>query len=273
MVGIAAGPGHGFQTSQGAFMNTLEGKVIAITGGAGGIGEATARMAYAQGASVVITDLEAGPVEAIAKSLGERAVGLAVDVSRREDNERMVATAVERFGRLDAVFLNAGIEGEVGPFDSRTDGAWQKVFAVNVDGVRFGVEAALPALRKAGGGSIVVTSSIAGLRGASGLSPYVSSKHAVVGMMRCLAAELGPEGIRVNTLNPGPVDNRMMRSIEDQANPGHGEEVHKMFASRIPLGRYVTNDECAAMAVFLFSDASGGCNGNTYVVDGGYCAQ
>jgi 3alpha(or 20beta)-hydroxysteroid dehydrogenase len=103
-------------------MNTLEGKVIAITGGAGGIGEATARMACAQGASVVITDLEAGPVEAIAKSLGERAVGLAVDVSRREDNERMVATAVERFGRLDAVFLNAGIEGEVGPFDSRPMG-------------------------------------------------------------------------------------------------------------------------------------------------------
>ena len=254
-------------------MSTLKGKVIAITGGAGGIGEATARMAHAQGASVVITDREAGPVEAIAESLGERAVGIAVDVTRREDNERMVATAVEHFGRLDAAFLNAGIEGEVGPFDSRSDAAWEKVLAVNVHGVRFGVEASLPALRKSGGGSIVITSSVAGLRGASGLSPYVSSKHAVVGMMRCLAAELGPEGIRVNTLNPGPVDNRMMRSIEEQANPGHAQDVHDMFASRIPLGRYVTNDECAAMAVFLFSDASGGCSGNTYLVDGGYLAQ
>lgn len=254
-------------------MSRLSGKVIVITGGAGGIGEATARMAYAEGASVVITDLESTPVEAIARSLGERAVGLAVDVSRREDNERMIAAALEHFGRVDGVFLNAGIEGEVGPFDSRSDAAWEKVFAVNVHGVRFGVEAALPGLRKAGGGSIVVTSSVAGLRGAAGLSPYVSSKHAVVGMMRCLAAELGPEGIRVNTLNPGPVDNRMMRSIEEQANPGHGEEVHKMFASRVPLGRYVTNEECAAMAVFLFSDGATGCNGNTYVVDGGYCAQ
>ena len=254
-------------------MSTLEGKVIALTGGAGGIGEATARMAYAQGASVIITDREAGPVEAIAESLGDRAMGLAVDVTRREDNESMVAKAMERFGRLDAAFLNAGIEGEVGPFDSRTDSAWEKVLAVNVHGVRFGVEAALPALRKSGGGSIVITSSVAGLRGAAGLSPYVSSKHAVVGMMRCLAAELGPEGIRVNTLNPGPVDNRMMRSIEEQANPGHAQEVHDMFASRIPLGRYVTNDECAAMAVFLFSDASGGCSGNTYLVDGGYLAQ
>jgi 3alpha(or 20beta)-hydroxysteroid dehydrogenase len=254
-------------------MNSMTGKVIAITGGAGGIGEATARMAHAQGASVVITDREAGAVEAIAESLGDRAAGLAVDVTRHEDNQRMVATALERFSRLDGVFLNAGIEGEVGPFESRSDAAWENVFAVNVHGVRLGVEAALPALRKAGGGSVVITSSVAGLRGASGLSPYVSSKHAVVGMMRCLAAELGPEGIRVNTLNPGPVDNRMMRSIEEQASPGHGQEVQASFTARIPLGRYVTNEECAAMAVFLFSDAASGCNGNTYLVDGGFCAQ
>jgi 3alpha(or 20beta)-hydroxysteroid dehydrogenase len=254
-------------------MTSMNGKVIAITGGAGGIGEATARMAHAQGAAVVITDLQPGPVEAIARSLGGRAVGLAVDVSRRTDNEQMVAAALKHFGRLDGVFLNAGIEGEVGPFDSRSDAAWERVFSVNVHGVRFGVEAALPALRKNGGGSIVLTSSVAGLRGAAGLSPYVSSKHAVVGMMRCLAAELGPEGIRVNTLNPGPVDNRMMRSIEEQASPGHGDEVQKMFSARVPLGRYVTNEECAAMAVFLFSEAASGCNGNTYVVDGGYCAQ
>jgi 3alpha(or 20beta)-hydroxysteroid dehydrogenase len=254
-------------------MTSMNGKVIAITGGAGGIGEATARMAHAQGASVVIADLQPGAVEAIARSLGERAVGLVVDVSQRTDNERMVAAALKHFGRLDGVFLNAGIEGEVGPFDSRSDAAWERVFSVNVHGVRFGVEAALPALRKNGGGSIVLTSSVAGLRGAAGLSPYVSSKHAVVGMMRCLAAELGPEGIRVNTLNPGPVDNRMMRSIEEQASPGHGDEVQKMFSARVPLGRYVTNEECAAMAVFLFSEAASGCNGNTYVVDGGYCAQ
>lgn len=254
-------------------MGTLSGKVIAITGGAGGIGEATARMAYAQGASVVITDLEAAAVEAVAQSLGDRAVGLAVDVSRRADNERMVAAALEHFGKLDCIFLNAGIEGDVGPFATRSDAAWEKVFAVNVHGVRLGAEAAIPALRSAGGGSIVITSSVAGLRGASGLSPYVSSKHAVVGMMRCLAAELGPEGIRVNTLNPGPVDNRMMRSIEEQASPGHGEDVQKMFTARIPLGHYVSNEECAAMAAFLFSDAASGCNGNTYLVDGGYCAQ
>ena len=254
-------------------MQNLQGKVIAITGAAGGIGETTARLAYAQGASVIITDRELSAVTAIADSLGDRALGLAVDVTQRADNEKMVSTAVERFGRLDGIFLNAGIEGEVGPFANSSDANWEKVFAVNVHGVRLGVEAALPALRKAGGGSIVMTSSVAGLRGSAGLSPYVTSKHAVVGMMRCLAAELGAEGIRVNTLNPGPVDNRMMRSIEEQSNPGHGDKVQAAFASRIPLGRYVTNGECAAMAVFLLSDAASGSTGNTYLVDGGFCAH
>lgn len=254
-------------------MIDMTGKVIAITGGAGGIGQATARLAYVQGASVVICDLEASAVEAIAQSLGDRAIGIVVDVTQREDNERMVATALEKFGRLDGVFLNAGTEGDVGSFDSRSDAAWEKVFAVNFHGVRMGAEAALPALRQSGGGSIVMTSSVAGVRGAAGLSPYVSSKHAVVGMMRCLAAELGPEGIRVNTVNPGPVDNRMMRSIEEQANPGNGDQVKQVFTSRIPLGRYVINEECASMALFLLSDSASGCNGNTYLVDGGYCAQ
>ncbi|TVQ97279.1 MAG: SDR family oxidoreductase [Deltaproteobacteria bacterium] len=254
-------------------MGSMNGKVLVITGAAGGIGEATARLAHAEGARVVLTDRESGGVERIASELGEGAIGLAVDVARREDNERMVSRAVDAFGGVDGVFLNAGIEGEVGPFESRSDGAWEKVFDVNVHGVRHGVMASLAALRSRGGGSIVITSSVAGLRGAAGLTPYVSSKHAVVGMMRCLAAELGPEGIRVNTLNPGPVDNRMMRSIEDQANPGHGEEVKAMYTARVPIGRYVTNEECATMAVYLLSDASGGCTGNTFVVDGGLSAQ
>ncbi len=254
-------------------MGRLDGKVTVVTGAAGGIGETTARLAHSEGASVVLADLEAGGVEKIASELGDRAVGVAVDVTKREDNERMVSAAAEKFGRLDGAFLNAGIEGEVGPFDSRSDEAWEKVFAVNVHGVRYGAEAALPLIREAGGGSLVMTSSVAGLRGAAGLSPYVASKHAVLGMARTLAVELGPEGIRVNTLNPGPVDNRMMRSIEEQAKPGHGDDVREGFIARVPMGRYVTNDECAGMVVFLLSDAASGCTGNAFVVDGGYCAH
>lgn len=254
-------------------MGMLDGKVIAITGGSGGIGEATARLAHAEGARVVVTDLDAAAVERVAASLGEGAVGLVVDVTSAADNARMVDEARERFGGLHGVFLNAGIEGEVGPFASRSDAAWTKVLDVNLNGVRHGILASLPALRESGGGSIVITSSVAGLRGAAGLAPYVASKHAVVGLMRSVAAELGPEGIRVNTLNPGPVDNRMMRSIEEQAAPGHGDDVRQMYTARCPIGRYVSNDECATMAVYLLSDRSGGCTGNTYVVDGGLSAQ
>jgi 3alpha(or 20beta)-hydroxysteroid dehydrogenase len=159
------------RSTEEAHMGRLDEKVIVVTGAAGGIGETTARLAHSEGASVVLADLEPEGVEKIAAELGDRAVGLAVDVTRREDNQRMVSAAAETFGRLDGAFLNAGIEGEVGSFDSRSDEAWEKVFAVNVHGVRYGAEAALPLIREAGGGSLVMTSSVAGLRGAAGLSP------------------------------------------------------------------------------------------------------
>jgi len=254
-------------------MNVLDSKVFVMTGAAGGIGEATARLAHAQGACVVITDRDANGAERIAADLGDRALGMGVDVTLLEENQRMISAAVERFGGVNAVFLNAGIEGTVAPMETQVEEDWERVFAVNVHGVRYGILASLPALRAAGGGSIVITSSVAGLRGSPGLSPYVTSKHAVIGMMRTAATELGPEGIRVNTLNPGPVDNRMMRSIEEQASPGHGDAVRAMFAERCPLRRYVTNEECASLAMYLLSDASSGCTGNTFLVDGGYNAQ
>ncbi|SEQ30607.1 NAD(P)-dependent dehydrogenase, short-chain alcohol dehydrogenase family [Ectothiorhodospira magna] len=254
-------------------MSQFNDKVIVITGAAGGIGEATARLLYAQGARLLLTDREADGVEALAAALGERAAGMAVDVSRREENQAMIQAAEQRFGAVHGVFLNAGIEGRVGPLASTTDEDWERVFAVNLHGVRHGLQAAVPALRRAGGGAILITASVAGVRGAAGLSPYVSSKHAVMGMMRCAAVELGPEGIRVNTVNPGPVDNRMMRSIEEQANPGHGDEVKHDFVTRIPLGRYSTNEEIAAVAALLLSDAGSGITGAHYLVDGGMTAH
>ncbi|BAU58620.1 SDR family oxidoreductase [Halorhodospira halochloris] len=251
----------------------LEGKVIVLTGAAGGIGEATARSLHAQGASLLLTDREIEGVQQLADSLGERAAAMAVDVSSWDDNLAMISAAEKEFGAVHGIFLNAGIEGKVGPFESAGDEVWEKVFAVNVHGVRYGIQAALPALRRAGGGTILITCSVAGVRGSAGLSPYVTSKHAVMGLMRTAAAELGIEGIRVNSVNPGPVDNRMMRSIEDQVQPGHGEEVKEGFVSRIPLGRYVTNDEVAATATFLLSDAASGITGANYMVDAGMTAH
>ncbi len=253
-------------------MSDFKNHVVAITGATGGIGRATARAIIARGGRVVVSDLDASKVQDLVEELGQHAVGLAVNVTQAADNQAMVDLAEQSFGQLNGVFLNAGIEGQVAPFEQQSESAWEDVFNVNFHGVRLGVQAALPALERSGGGSIVMTSSVAGLRGAPGLCPYVASKHALIGLMRSLASELGPKGIRVNTLNPGPVDNRMMRSIEEQSKPGQGEVVKQAFTTRIPMGRYVTNEECAHMAAFLLSDASSGVSGNTYLVDGGYCA-
>ncbi len=253
-------------------MPDFSNKVIAITGATGGIGQATAQSIVDAGGSVVLGDLDSEAIDALSSRWGEQATGRVVDVTKAEDNQALIEQALSVFGRLDGLFLNAGIEGRVGAFETQTEADWQRVFAVNIEGPRLGALAALPALQRTGGGSVVMTSSVAGVRGAPNLTPYVTSKHALVGLMRSLAAEWGPKGIRVNTLNPGPVDNRMMRSIEEQSSPEHGNEVKAAFVSRIPLGRYVSNEECAQMATFLLSDESAGVTGNTYMVDGGYCS-
>lgn len=253
-------------------MGHMKDKVIIVTGATGGIGAALAQWVIDGGGQVVVSDLDHSKVEALVSRLGDNACGCITDVSQASDNQQLVQLAQDKFGRVDGAFLNAGIEGRVAPFDEQSEEDWQQVLAVNFHGPRLGAQAVIPALIQAGGGSIVMTSSVAGVRGAAGLAPYVSSKHALIGLMRSLATEYGPQGIRVNTLNPGPVDNRMMRSIEEQLNPGKGDTVKQAFTTRIPMGRYVTNEECAALAGFLLSDEASGISGNTYMVDGGYCA-
>jgi NAD(P)-dependent dehydrogenase (short-subunit alcohol dehydrogenase family) len=141
-----------------------------------------------------------------------------------------------------------------------------------VRGVWLALKHAAPALIERGGGAIIMTSSIAGIRGFAGLGPYVASKHAVMGLMKTAAKELGPQGIRVMTVNPGPVDNRMMRSIEKQSAPDDPGTVKDMFTQGIPLGRYATNDDIANMVTFLASSDGAYCNGASFVVDGGYTA-
>lgn len=125
---------------------------------------------------------------------------------------------------------------------------------------------------QSGGGSIIITSSVAGLVGSPGFSAYVTSKHAVIGMMRSAALEFGASGIRVNTVNPGPIETRMMRSIEEMAAPGAGDQVKQGFTAQVPLKRYGYPEEVAQLMLFLASDESSYCNGNTYVIDGGFTA-
>jgi 3alpha(or 20beta)-hydroxysteroid dehydrogenase len=251
----------------------LDGKVAIVTGGSGGIGLATARLFLEEGASVLLVDLSAKPLEAAARELGERVAWLAADVSSPEDTQRYVKEAVSRFGGVDIVFANAGIEGKVLPLTETSVEDFNRVLQVNVLGVWLAIKHSVPELIKRGGGSIVVTSSIAGLIGSPGLAPYVTSKHAIMGLTKCAALELAPLKIRVNTVNPGPIENRMMRSIEKQANPSDPEGVKSGFLSKVALNRYGTNEEIARAVLFLASDESGYCTGTSIVADGGFVAS
>jgi NAD(P)-dependent dehydrogenase (short-subunit alcohol dehydrogenase family) len=170
------------------------------------------------------------------------------------------------------VFLNnAGIEGVVKPITEYPEEEFDKVIAVNVRGIWPGNKYVLPHMKD--GGSIIMTSSVAGILGFAGLSAYVTSKHAVVGITRATAIEAAPRKIRVSTVHPSPVNNRMMRSIEEGASPGHGEEVKKQFESTIPLGRSAEPLEIAKLALFLASNDSQYIAGTTQVIDEGISAQ
>jgi NAD(P)-dependent dehydrogenase (short-subunit alcohol dehydrogenase family) len=254
-------------------MTKLQGKVAIITGASGGIGAATARLFAREGARVMLVDREEEALRALCSELGDAARYAVADVSSVEDSKRYVQRARQDFGGVDVLFANAGIEGTVAPLTELSPEAFDRVLAVNVRGVFLGIKYAAPEIARRGGGSIVITASVAALIGSPGLSAYVTSKHALMGLMRTAALELAASRIRVNTVNPGPVDNRMMRSIEDQAQPGHGDQVKRGFEAQVALGRYATNDEIAKMALFLAGPDASYCTGGMYLVDGGFTAR
>ena len=245
-------------------MGRLDGKAAIITGAANGIGAAAARRFVAEGARVLLVDRDEAALAATAGPLGPAAATLVGDVAADATAPAYVAEALQRFGRLDIVLLNAGIEGTIAPIPELPLATFDRVIAVNVRGVWLGLAAAMPAMPA--GGSIVITSSTAGLRGSARVAAYVTSKHAVVGLMRCAALEGAPLGIRVNCVNPGPTDTRMIAAIDEGMSPGAGAAAR---ARRIPLGRYGEVADIAAMMLFLASDEAKYCTGGTYVVDGG----
>lgn len=254
-------------------MGKLKGKTAIITGGAGGIGQATAQLFVQEGANVMLVDRDEGALHACCERLGRHSAFFACDVSEAASAQEYVQAARSKFDGVDVLFANAGIEGAVRPIVELPVEDFDRVQAVNLRGVFLGIRAAAPEIAARGGGSIVVTSSVAGLVGSRGLSAYVASKHAVIGLVRCAALELAAQHIRVNTVNPGPIDNRMMRSIEDQAAPGHGADVKHGFEQMVALGRYGKNEEIARLVLFLASDDASYCTGGVYVADGGFCAQ
>ena len=260
-------------------MVRLQGKTAIITGGAGGIGQAAARQFTAEGARVVLVDREEAALQSIVGSIGEdKASYVVADVTQPEQAQGYVRAAVERWGGVDILLANAGIEGAVSPITDYAIDTFDQVLAVNVRGVWLGLKYVIPAMRERGTGSIVITSSTAGIGGTAGMSAYVTSKHAVIGMMRTAALECAPLGIRVNTVNPAPIETRMMRSLEEMrvaaedSSEATIERTKLAYEARIPLQRYGDPEEVAKLMLFLASDDSSFCTGGVYMVDGGRSA-
>jgi NAD(P)-dependent dehydrogenase (short-subunit alcohol dehydrogenase family) len=252
----------------------LAGKVALVTGAAGAIGAAAAKLMLERGASVVAVDRPGMSFEALAHDVGAASLHLIhADVTDETGVATYVAEARAAFGRIDIFFNNAGVEGDVAPIGQYPLAAFRHVLDVNVVGVFLGLKHVIPVMAAQGGGSIINTSSVAGLIGSPGLSAYVASKHAVIGLTRTAAVECGPMKIRVNSVNPGPIESRMMRSIETQAAPATPQTVHDQFAGRIPLGRYGTCEEVARLVAFLGSDDAEYLTGAVFVADGGMTAS
>ena len=256
-----------------AGLQRLAGKVAVVTGGSAGIGLATGRLFAAEGAAVVLVDLDAEGLQAAVAEIGLASVSHAVaDVSDEAQMRSALQAAVDRHGRLDVLFCNAGTEGYIAPLTEMPVEDFDRVMAVNVRGVFLGLKHALPLMQRQGSGSIIITSSVAGFKGAAHLAPYAASKHAVVGLMRSAVLETGASGVRINTIHPSPIETRMMRAIEHGRAPGAEAAAKQMITNRIPAGRYGTADEVAATALFLASDDSRYCTGGRYSVDGGMTA-
>lgn len=255
-------------------MGRLDDQVAIITGAAGAIGRTTTARFVEEGAHVLMVDLDADDLDEAAADVGggDAVATYAADVSDPDAVQGYVAACVDHFGGIDIVFANAGIEGTVAPLTALSYDDFDRVQQVNLHGCWLALKHAAPRLSERGGGSIIFTSSVAGLVGSPGLGAYVASKHALVGLMQTAAQELADQNIRVNTIHPGPIANRMMDSIEEQSNPDDPDTVHAQYEQMVPMRRYGRNEEVANMALFLASDESSYSTGSQFVLDGGFTA-
>ena len=255
-------------------MGRLDGKIVIITGAAAGIGLASAQRLKAEGAKLMLVDVQASALDAAAAAIGsDHCIAQLADVCDPEQVESYVEETIKTYGRIDGFFNNAGIEGEVATVADYQVDVFDQVMAVNVRGVWLGLKYVIPHMMSTGGGSIVCTSSLGGLKGAARMSAYIASKHAVVGLMRSAALEYAAHNIRINTINPAPIATRMIESIEQGFAPGAPEKIAERMAASVPLRRYGTPSEVAQLVLFLLSDESSYCTGTTFPIDGGMSAS
>jgi len=254
-------------TSEGAAMKRLAGKVAIVTGASSGIGRATAKLFAAQGAKVLVAARRRTELDLLVKEIegaeGE-AAAIAGDVRSEEFAKSLAALAVSRFGRLDVAFNNAGTLGEAGPSTGVSESGWSEAIATNLTSAFLGAKHQIPQMLRHGGGSIIFTGTFVGFTFAfPGVAAYAASKAGLIGLTQALAAEYGPQGIRVNTILPGAVDTPMYRSMNDTA------ESRSFVTNLHALKRVATADELARSVLYLASDDSSFVTGTASLVDGG----
>lgn len=250
----------------------MAGRTAVVTGAGSGIGAAASRLLAQDGATVVVTGRRSGPLEAVAASCGGYAI--VADVTDPEDWERVTSVVQDRFGRLDILVANAGVEA-FGSVESVSEEDWRTVLRTNVDGVFLGIRAAAPLLRRTGGGSVVVVSSVAGLTAGPQYAAYVTSKTAVLGLVRSAAVDLGPDGIRVNALCPGWTRTEMSEREIAQVAAEQGTTADRLWdalVAPLPLRRTAAADEIAACIRFLAGPESSFVTGAVLTADGGGAA-
>ncbi len=255
-------------------MPRLVGKVAIITGAVGGIGEACARLFRAEGARLLLVDLHEDKLQKLCAELGEADCSYQVaDVSKAEDTEKYIQSTIKTYGALHILVCNAGIFTTPAPAWEVEEKDFDRSLAVNVKGVWLSIKYAIPEMAKSGGGSIVMVSSVAGIRGQVRAASYVASKHAVVGLMRTVAIEAAKLNIRVNTINPGPIETDMVRGLEDAISQSDREKAQHLIQKNIPMKRYGKANEVANLVLFLSGEESGFITGSIHTVDGGLSAS